>query len=306
MIDLHLHTTASDGLLIAARARRACRGCRPDHHRASPTTTPSAASPKRATPAPRFGVRVVAGIEITAVENGRDVHILGYFLDPRSAALDRLPDARSGPTGSGASARSARGSAELGYPVDVEPLLAAAARGSRSIGRPAIADALVAGRALCRSQRRVRAPPRPRLSRRSFRAPARPPPAVVDIIHEAHGIASLAHPGIAARRRADRAAGGRRARCDRGLAQRSLGRAAGSTTASWRIGSGLAKSGGSDYHGDGVHRACRLGGVVLPAAELARLEALAARRDDRERSRPRDPRRQQEATAGCVRCAFAS
>ena len=38
---------------------------------------------------------------------------------------------------------------------------------------------------------------------------------------------------------------------------------------------GLARSGGSDYHGDGVHRECRLGGVLLPATELARLEALA-------------------------------
>ena len=41
---------------------------------------------------------------------------------------------------------------------------------------------------------------------------------------------------------------------------------------------GLARSGGSDYHGDGLHRACRLGGVVLPAGELARLEARAGAR----------------------------
>lgn len=34
----------------------------------------------------------------------------------------------------------------------------------------------------------------------------------------------------------------------------------------------LAKSGGSDYHGDGLHRACQLGAVVLPADEFERLE----------------------------------
>jgi 3',5'-nucleoside bisphosphate phosphatase len=39
---------------------------------------------------------------------------------------------------------------------------------------------------------------------------------------------------------------------------------------------GIARSGGSDYHGDGVHRACRLGGVLLPPAEFTRLERLAA------------------------------
>jgi predicted metal-dependent phosphoesterase TrpH len=41
---------------------------------------------------------------------------------------------------------------------------------------------------------------------------------------------------------------------------------------------GLARSGGSDYHGDGTHRTCRLGAVLLPAFEFARLEGLAIAR----------------------------
>jgi predicted metal-dependent phosphoesterase TrpH len=41
---------------------------------------------------------------------------------------------------------------------------------------------------------------------------------------------------------------------------------------------GLAKSGGSDFHGDGVHRAARLGGVWLPEPEFQRLEAAAEKR----------------------------
>jgi predicted metal-dependent phosphoesterase TrpH len=41
---------------------------------------------------------------------------------------------------------------------------------------------------------------------------------------------------------------------------------------------GLARSGGSDFHGEGVHRACQLGGVVLPESEFARLEAAAGKR----------------------------
>ena len=41
---------------------------------------------------------------------------------------------------------------------------------------------------------------------------------------------------------------------------------------------GLAKSGGSDFHGDGVHRAARLGAVVLPGPEFQRLEAASEKR----------------------------
>lgn len=45
---------------------------------------------------------------------------------------------------------------------------------------------------------------------------------------------------------------------------------------------GLARTGGSDFHGDGVHRASRLGGVSLPEAELAALEERAAAARERE------------------------
>jgi 3',5'-nucleoside bisphosphate phosphatase len=38
---------------------------------------------------------------------------------------------------------------------------------------------------------------------------------------------------------------------------------------------GLARSGGSDYHGDGVHRACAVGGMTVPPDDFSRLESLA-------------------------------
>jgi hypothetical protein len=40
---------------------------------------------------------------------------------------------------------------------------------------------------------------------------------------------------------------------------------------------GLARSGGSDYHGEGVHHACRIGGTLVPPEEFAQLEAAAGR-----------------------------
>jgi predicted metal-dependent phosphoesterase TrpH len=272
MIDLHLHTTASDGLLAPRELveRAAAAGLTTiavtDHD-----TVGGLAEAREA--AVGLGVRVVAGIEITAVENDRDVHILGYFLDPgngsltgflRSQRADRIRRVRE----------IAARLADLGYPVDANPLIESAARGNRSIGRPAVADALVAaGHCASRDDAFARLLGRdcPAFVPRNGVSGA----AVVGTIHAARGIASLAHPGIA----------GADDLIDRLVAvgldaievwhsdhspqqQEHYGRLAD------RL--GLARSGGSDYHGDGVHRACRLGGVLLPAPEFERLERLAA------------------------------
>ena len=76
-------------------------------------------------------MRVIAGIEITAVEDGDDVHVLGYFIDPDSAILagflreqrdDRIRRVRE----MGERLRS------LGMPVDVDALIATAASRQRA------------------------------------------------------------------------------------------------------------------------------------------------------------------------------
>src|SRR5688572_21353728 len=86
MIDLHLHTAASDGDYrprdVVARAWDA--GLRTiaitDHD-----TVAGVAEAEKA--AAGLGVQVIVGIEITAVHHERDVHVLGYFVDPTSEAL---------------------------------------------------------------------------------------------------------------------------------------------------------------------------------------------------------------------------
>ena len=86
MIDLHLHTTASDGLLVPAElvARAAAAGLTiiavTDHDTVGGLAEAVDAGRTR-------GVRVIAGIEITAVEDDNDVHVLGYFIDPDNAIL---------------------------------------------------------------------------------------------------------------------------------------------------------------------------------------------------------------------------
>ena len=99
--------------------------------------------------------------------------------------------------------------------------------------------------------------------------------AVLDTIHAAGGLASFAHPGITANDVLIQqlAAAGLDAievwHSDHSPEQQNHYAALAERR-------GLARSGGSDY-GDGLHRACRLGGVQLPAAEFARLEGLVAR-----------------------------
>src|SRR6185436_11354639 len=85
LIDLHLHTTASDGLLepSALVTRAAECGLRTisvtDHDTCAGLVEANDA-------ARRLGLRLIAGVEITAVEEGRDLHMLAYFVNPESTA----------------------------------------------------------------------------------------------------------------------------------------------------------------------------------------------------------------------------
>jgi 3',5'-nucleoside bisphosphate phosphatase len=87
LIDLHVHTTHSDGRLSPTEAVReaAARGLRAvaitDHDVLSGLEEATAAGE-------RLGVEVVPGIEMSARWDGhRAVHVLGYFMDPADAAL---------------------------------------------------------------------------------------------------------------------------------------------------------------------------------------------------------------------------
>jgi predicted metal-dependent phosphoesterase TrpH len=272
MIDLHLHTTASDGLLAPRPlVRRAAAAGLTTMAVTDHDTVGGLAEAREA--GIETGIRVVAGIEITAIEDGRDVHVLGYFIDPDDPDLAAFLQSQRGDRIRRVREIASR-LAGLGHPIDVEPLVESAARGSRSIGRPAIGDALVAaGHCADRNDAFARF--------LGFGRPAFVPrtgvsgASVVATIHAAKGVASLAHPGILASDELIEP-----------LAHSGL-----DALEVWhsdhtpeqedhyaRLADrlGLARSGGSDYHGDGLHRACRLGGVQLPAHEFARLEARAA------------------------------
>jgi predicted metal-dependent phosphoesterase TrpH len=216
---------------------------------------------------------VVPGIEISAMRDGRDVHVLGYGFDPSSGPLlaflrgqraDRVDRVR----------RMAARLADLGAPVDVAPLLECARRHrGRSIGRPQVARALVeAGHAASVQEAfdRYLASRRPAYVARRAVSPAE----VVSLIVAARGIASLAHPGLLGRDAwiAECAGAGLAAveayHCDHDDA--ATARYRGLATAL-----GLAVSGGSDYHGEASGRPGALGSVSLPSVDYERLLARA-------------------------------
>lgn len=197
MIDLHLHTTASDGTLSPAQlvARAHAAGLTT----ISITDHDTVAAIAEVTElASAMSMRVIPGIEITAVDEGRDVHMLGYFFDPGSATLAALLERQR-------ALRVARVReigvrlAALGMPVDVESvLLGAAARPGSSVGRPQVARGLINAGYVTSVQQAFDlwlATGRPAFVPRTGPSPA----SAVKAIHEAGGVASMAHPGVTQR-----------------------------------------------------------------------------------------------------------
>jgi predicted metal-dependent phosphoesterase TrpH len=273
VIDLHLHTTASDGLLSPAALVDAARaaGLRTiaitDHD-----TTSGIAEAARAVSA--CGLDCVPGIEITAVDDERDIHVLGYFIDPEVDALvdlltrqqrDRLRRLRDMADRLGA----------LGMPIDMSSILDDAARG-RTVGRPHLADALIrAGHVRSRQDafEQLLARGRPAFLSRA----GAPPDEIIDVIHRAGGLASLAHPRL--NERDDLIPALARAGLDALEARHSQHDE--HTERHYRrlaADHGLLVSGGSDFHGDPADTEPHLGVVTLPAADFEALRQAAGRR----------------------------
>ena len=271
MIDLHLHTTASDGALRPAQLveRAASAGITTlsvtDHDTAAGLVEARAAAEAR-------GITFVNGIEITAVEAERDVHVLGYFFNPDDEALQAFLRTQREDRVRRVREMAAR-LAALGAPIDADPLVQLALETGRSVGRPHVAAALVsAGYVRTRDEAFDRY-----LDRRgpAF-VPRRGAPVadVVRVLGSAGGVASLAHPGltqvdelIPAFARAGLAA----------LEARHTDHAPHTEERYRQLATAhsLAISGGSDFHADGGHHPGGLGRVTLDPADFA---ALLSRR----------------------------
>jgi hypothetical protein len=270
LIDLHLHTTASDGTLAPGElvARAAAAGLRTisvtDHD-----TTAGLAEARAAAEA--HGIAFIPGIEITAVDVERDIHVLGYFFDPDSIQLEAFLQAQRADR-----LRRVREMADrlnaIGFDVRAD-LLIAVSNPARSVGRPAIADALVrAGYACDRDDAFKRL-----IGRGSAAYVPRcgvSPADVVRIIAAAGGIASLAHPVLAG---IDDQIPALAAHGLAALEARHSDHPPDVEVKYRRLAStlGLAVSGGSDFHGPDGANAAALGRVTLDAADFTALAARA-------------------------------
>lgn len=138
-IDLHIHSTASDGALApldvvaAARAGGLDLIALADHDTIAGVPTAMAAADQE--------LRVIPAIEISATHDERDIHILGYGIDPAAPSI----------AGHAARARTAREHrlremidrlADLDVLIPFEAVEAEAGPGSSVLARPHLARVL--------------------------------------------------------------------------------------------------------------------------------------------------------------------
>jgi predicted metal-dependent phosphoesterase TrpH len=272
MIDLHTHTTASDGRCTPAElvARASAAGVTvlsvTDHDTVDACDAVESACAAA-------GITFVPGIEITAVRDEADVHVLGYFIDARSSRL-RVFLAEQRQRRVDRVGRIIVQLEKLGLHLDASAILRPAIdEPGKSIGRPAVARALVAAGYVKTPNEAFAAwlsRGRPGFVTREGAAPDN----VIAQIHEAGGIASVAHPGLL-----------RRDAWIAGFAASGLDAIEAyhtnhdeEMTVHYRSMAhrlGLCISGGSDYHADESHGAAHPGTVSLPADAFDELRARA-------------------------------
>ncbi|MBC7790696.1 MAG: PHP domain-containing protein [Anaerolineae bacterium] len=241
-IDLHLHSTASDGthtpaaVVAAARAADLTAVALTDHD--SLAGVPEAREAGTA-----LGIRVVCGVELSATEGERETHVLGLHLSNPSEIESHLATFRA----------SRRDRAErivqtlngIGVYLSFESVLEVANGGA--IGRPHIAKAMVASgwaRDVRDAFDRYLGNGRPAfIPKYRFGISDS-----IQLIHRAGGLAFLAHPGV----------DGTRARLETlaamgldGVEVRHPGHHAHDTARLATLTShfGLLATGGSDWHG---------------------------------------------------------
>jgi hypothetical protein len=280
--DLHTHTTASDGTLtprelVAAAARAGLAAVAVTDHDVTFGAAEAVAAGAEA------GVEVVPGVEVSADWPRGQMHVLGLWIDPADAALERW----LAPILGGRNARNERIIArlrELG--ADLELAEVEAVAGDGAVGRPHIAQVMVA--------KGIVADPRQAFDR--FLAKGAPayfdrvratPREAVEHIHAAGGLAVLAHPHYCGARDLAELAEWVGELKDAGLDGIEV-RYSTFTAADQRDAAALARrfdllpSGGSDFHGaskSGIQLGVGRGDLVVPAAWVdAMKEALAPRR----------------------------
>ena len=277
-VDLQVHSTASDGALSPTKVVEAAREAQlyaialTDHD-----TVDGVA--EAITAGVACGVRIIAGVELSAHFDDDELHLLGLHLSNQDAMRSALLELQAGRV-----ARAVRIVEVLNrhsIPVTMDAVLAEANGGA--VGRPHVARAMVAGgwvRDFREAFDRWIGFGRP-----AYMAKERFDVAdAIALVHEAGGLAVWAHPGDSATpTRIQRLA-------DMGLDSVEVLHPSHPPSLSQRLydnteKAGLLPSGGSDWHGthDGPRR---IGGQLVPKIWLDWQEARVAARATGRRGGP--------------------
>ena len=189
-IDLHTHTKFSDGyftpqeLLEKVSETNISVLAITDHDTID-------AIPSAVTLGEKLGITVVPGIELSAQDGERDLHILGYFMDIENETFkeyltlfksERIKRAE----------RIIAKLKNLGYSITIEDVLTLS--GTSVVGRPHIADALVKlgiVKSFYEAFQKLLGNTSPAYEKKYYVSPAN----AIKIIQDAGGIAVIAHPG---------------------------------------------------------------------------------------------------------------
>jgi 3',5'-nucleoside bisphosphate phosphatase len=189
-IDLHTHSLISDGTDTPGELVRKARAVGLDVVGLTDHDTFDGLD-EAVAEAERVGIHAVRGMELSCSRHGDSVHVLAYGADPASpglaAEMARVRDGRLGRL-TGVLAKLA----ELGVPVTEAEVMAQVGE-SPSVGRPHIADALIkAGHVRDRQEAfdRFLADGGPAHVHRYTIEVDRG----IDLVHEAGGLAVIAHP----------------------------------------------------------------------------------------------------------------
>jgi hypothetical protein len=282
-VDLHLHTTQSDGRLSPTELVRlvAQKGLKvvaiTDHD----TTNGLAEAYQAAQAFPQL--TIIPGVELSTDIPGSEVHMLGYAMDyhdpPFQATLETFREGRVG-----RAKEMVRKLADLGMPVEWERVVQIAGQGA--IGRPHIAQALVEKGYFQYPQQAFER----YLGRNGLAYAEREkmtPPEAVRLIREAGGVAVVAHPAML-----DSLDAILQDLCQAGMQGMEVHYAEYDGPTRARLAGaarryGLLPCGGSDYHAFGTPGE-RLPGDFGPPMEIAqRLMALAQANAQARKTAPR-------------------
>lgn len=268
-VDLHLHTTASDGILPPDQLVQAAHSAGLSAIAVTDHDTLEGVEAASAAAAP-LGIRIIPGVELSVFHDGREIHMLALHITKPDAINVRLRHFRE--TRQLRAEEIVRKLNAIGVPLSLESVMLEA--GDAAVGRPHVARAMVTHQMVRDNHEafdrylgfgRQAYVPKERVTAKD----------AIEITHEAGGICVWAHPGNS----------GKRAELEKlrdlGMDGVEVRHPSHSAEDILRLGTladflNLLPSGGSDWHGarEGPRQ---IGNMNVPIEWLERQDAHLAR-----------------------------